>query len=170
MAPAAPAPAGEHTPPQGHPGPWCSRCGTDEYLLIESVEESSTRPGQFLEVSYTRLECEGFCAHEVPVTSLTPEIVHEYTGRPLPDPPGHSLHCGGAMALASPAGQATTPRPGTDPGEKHRLEVYLRTRVLHCRYGFQIESSARTGPSRRREGFAPAREGLWPPCLSPGPR
>ncbi|MEO8220935.1 MAG: hypothetical protein ABI563_09140, partial [Specibacter sp.] len=69
-------------PRESLPGPWCIQCRTDEHLLIESVDESFTRPGELLEVSYTCLECESFCAREVPVNSLTPGVVYEFASWP----------------------------------------------------------------------------------------
>lgn len=139
MVPVAPTPAEEQTPQDSNSRPWCSRCGTDEFLLIESVDESFTEPGQLLAVSYTCLECDNFYAHDVPIGSLNPGVVYEYSGRPPIDAEGQYVHCGEPMTRGSTVRHTVASAFVGNVGEKHRLEVYLRTRVLHCRCGFQME-------------------------------
>lgn len=65
--------------PNHHPGqyteehpqrPWCSKCHTDEHLIIDSIEPlKPPRPG-LLAVAYTCIECDFFYAHTTSTTQL----------------------------------------------------------------------------------------------------
>ncbi len=49
--------------------PWCTHCGTDEFLLMESVAPCSCGVAGLVGLSYSCLECEGFSAHCVVVSA-----------------------------------------------------------------------------------------------------
>jgi len=49
------------------------------------------------------------------------------------------IHCGEAMSPADPELRSSHRTVSTQPGPADVLEVYLRTRVLRCRCGFQME-------------------------------
>ena len=48
--------------------PWCPRCETDEFLLIESVSPCLCDLVGVVGLSYSCLECEDFSAHCVAVS------------------------------------------------------------------------------------------------------
>jgi hypothetical protein len=49
------------------------------------------------------------------------------------------IHCAEAMSPADPELRSSHRTVSTQPGPADVLEVYLRTRVLRCRCGFQME-------------------------------
>ncbi|WP_066300969.1 hypothetical protein [Arthrobacter luteolus] len=116
--------------------PWCTYCGTDEYLIIESVEPSTTADAaEFLEVSYTCGECDRFYGHPVRHSPLWARRVVSEPGE------AEYLHCGEPMqpkdsrtiSLFEPL---STEQADTPP------EVRLETTILRCSCGFQIELPA----------------------------
>ena len=62
----------------GVDGPWCSECGTDEYILIESLEAVRPYRSCRLEISYTCMNCDGFYGHSVGRDTLPPAILNQF--------------------------------------------------------------------------------------------
>ena len=116
--------------------PWCSSCGTDEYLIIESVEPSTTADAaEFLEVSYTCGECDRFYGHPVRHSPL-------WARRAVSEPSDTEyLHCGEPM---QPKDSRTVSlfEPLSTERNEQTPDVRLETTTLRCSCGFQIEIPA----------------------------
>lgn len=125
--------------------PWCDTCGTDEFLIIETIRVPAAGPSGKMDVSYTCTGCDGFYAHPVQQNSLDPEITARMLPGPSHEPPGYYTHCGEPMTLGTP-GTHRLASERTDT-EHRLLEAYLQTQVLHCHCGFQMELP-RTGNRR----------------------
>jgi hypothetical protein len=52
---------------------------------------------------------------------------------------GMYSHCGEPMTLGREPGSGIHGSIGTESPEQDVLDVYLRTRVVHCQCGYQIE-------------------------------
>ena len=117
--------------------PWCSQCGTDEYLIIESVEPAA-KPGhgEFLEINYTCAECDSFYGHPIRHSSVWARGLAEPTD-------AEYMHCGEPMqprdgrqlSIFEPV--STESMPAQVP-----VDVQLETTVLRCHCGFQLEIPA----------------------------
>ncbi len=58
--------------------PWCSECDTDQYILIEAIDDFLQRSGPWVGVAYSCLECDSFFAHDVRKESLSASVLHEF--------------------------------------------------------------------------------------------
>ncbi|MET4097674.1 hypothetical protein ABIB51_004630 [Arthrobacter sp. UYCu712] len=96
MAPASRFPSRQNAPRGTSTRPWCSACGTDAYLFIETVGGSASWPGTSIEVSYTCLECDGFYAHDVLSSGIDPSILRQFP------PEAPTLHTDPASKAVSP--------------------------------------------------------------------
>ena len=117
--------------------PWCTHCGTDEYLIIESVETAvGEDAAEFLEISYTCSECDRFYGHPVRHSSVwarcltADSSVTEY------------LHCSEPMQPRDTSTVSIFEPVFTNPDGDPAPEVQLDTTVLRCRCGFQISVPA----------------------------
>lgn len=118
---------------------WCTQCQTDEYLIIESVDTlRPPRAGQ-LDVAYTCVECDFFYAHTASVGDVA--VVLNRPGQPsgVLQFGGNYLHCGEPMTMAGSRQRSLLATRSTELTREGPLDVYLRTRVLRCSCGFQIE-------------------------------
>ena len=116
--------------------PWCAGCATDEHLVIESIQALEPPRTGLVSASYTCVGCDYFYAHPAAVAQVAVIVNRPRQGPGLLQFGGAYLHCG---------------EPMTAGGLEHRgiyapeecgdvsLEVYLRTRVLRCCCGFQME-------------------------------
>ncbi|WP_427136656.1 hypothetical protein [Pseudarthrobacter sp. S9] len=139
MAPASRFPSRQNAPPGSSTRPWCSACGTDAYLFIETVGGSAKRPGTSIEVSYTCLECDGFYAHDVLSGCIDPSILRQFPPEAPDKEHGPYLHCGEPMGTGTTAVRSLTTAIPAGRTRRNRLESYLRTQALHCRCGFRME-------------------------------
>ncbi|MCD4853686.1 hypothetical protein LN996_22965 [Arthrobacter sp. AK01] len=143
-----PKPARETEPATAETGvrPWCTACGTDSYIFVETVVEAEANQSEVVEVSYTCSECDTFYAHTVRLESLVPEIQREFLSTSAAGLWFSCTHCGDPMTLGRPAERVIeAPRTTDDPESPSLLEVYLQTQVLHCRCGFQMEVPRHVG-------------------------
>lgn len=101
--------------------------------------------GQSLEISYTCVECDGYYAHDVDTDSLSPGILRVLTPQTANAVDGSYLHCREPMTMGVTAERTILTTLSSRSGKESELELYMRTRVLHCRCGFQIESARRRG-------------------------
>lgn len=116
--------------------PWCTHCGTDEYLIIESVEPAvGSDAAEFLEISYTCSECDRFYGHAVrhaPVWARRMNADSSDT---------EYLHCGEPMQPKDSTSVSIFEPVYT--GDTFTVpEVQLDTTVLRCRCGFQMSVPA----------------------------
>lgn len=116
--------------------PWCTHCGTDEYLIIEAVEPAAGEEAEeFLEISYTCSECDRFYGHPVRHSPLWARRMNANSTD------AQYLHCGEPMqprditsvSIFEPLHTGAIPQVP---------EVLLDTAVLRCRCGFQISVPA----------------------------
>ena len=116
--------------------PWCTQCGTDDYLIIESVEPTvGEDAAEFLEISYTCSECDNFYGHPVRHSSVRARQLNaENTAQ--------YLHCGEPMQPKDTSTASIFEPVFTDPEGARVPEVQLDTTVLRCRCGFQISVPA----------------------------
>jgi hypothetical protein len=127
----------------------CPRCHTDQHLIIRSIEALTPPVPGTVQVAYTCSRCGHH--HDRPAT--VPEIA-AVLNRPGPQHSSEVLqfgsayiHCGepmhaGNTGLRSIYAPMTTEHPSTAQTSEGLLEVYLRTRVLRCGCGFQMEIPA----------------------------
>lgn len=118
---------------------WGTQCQTDEYLAIEPID--SLRPPRtgLVDVAYTCAECDFFYTH----TALGARVA-EVLNRPgqrsgVLQFGGVYLHCGEPMTRAGSQQRSVHAALSTELTGEGPLEVYLRTRVLRCSCGFQME-------------------------------
>ncbi|MFF2030582.1 hypothetical protein [Arthrobacter sp. NPDC058192] len=140
-----PGSAGTYVPrdahqPMGH-RPWCTYCDSDDHLVVGTI----TRLNQLQETLAVAFDCSRCGGSRVLAT--TAQFVAAIMARPtrardaleLGRLDGGYIHCGEAMAPADPAMRNAYLPLTTDPGPADLLGVYLQTRVLRCRCGFQME-------------------------------
>lgn len=130
-------PEGEADPAPEPYVPWCTQCGTDDYLIIESVEPAvGDDAAEFLEISYTCSECDSFYGHPVRHSSVRArQLKSDSTA-------AQYLHCGEPMQPKDSAIASIFEPVFTDPDGTPVPEVQLDTTVLRCRCGFQISVPA----------------------------
>ena len=116
--------------------PWCGRCGTDEYLIIESAEPAVGKDAaQFPEISYTCAECDRFYGHPVHHSPLRARSM------PAESAETEYLHCGEPMQPKdSRIISLLQPLSTENPAEV--AEARLETNLLRCACGFQLEVPA----------------------------
>lgn len=124
--------------PHGH-RLWCTKCDTDEHLVIESVQALEPPRTGLVDAAYTCRECAYFYAHPATVADVAGVL-----NRPGPEPVvlqfgGAYLHCGELMMAASSEHHSIYAPLTTEDQRERPLEVYLRTKVLRCPCGFQME-------------------------------
>jgi hypothetical protein len=121
--------------------PWCSNCGTDAALMIDSIDALRPPREGLVQVCYICHDCGSSYCHPAPVTAVAGIL-----DRPGPGPESGILrfgetyiHCRKPMHSAGSQehGIGATHRTGST-GER-LLDSYLRTRVLRCDCGFQME-------------------------------
>ncbi|MCC3274202.1 hypothetical protein MUK71_01015 [Arthrobacter zhangbolii] len=119
--------------------PWCSYCGTDEFLIIESVEPAA-KPGsgEFLEINYTCAECDRFYGHPIRHSSVWARC----TVRSEDDAADY-MHCGEPMQPRDHRQQSIfEPLTTSSMQAQAPADVQLDTTVLRCHCGFQLEIPA----------------------------
>jgi hypothetical protein len=118
--------------------PWCATCGTDRHLLIGPVTMMDPQQ-EILAAAVTCTNCGSSCV--VATTAAFVAAIQERgeSSGDLLHRDGAYLHCGEPMPPVDPdLGNAHTVF-STETGPADLLAVYLRTRVLRCRCGFQME-------------------------------
>ena len=141
-----PKPSQGPEPAQAGVRPWCTVCGTDSYIFVETVVEAEPHQTEMVDVSYTCSECDTFYAHPVRLATLVPEIQQEFLSTAAAGLWFSCTHCGDPMTLGRPTERVIeAPRSTADPESPNLLEVYLQTQVLHCRCGFQMEVPRHVG-------------------------
>ncbi|MFE4080734.1 hypothetical protein [Paenarthrobacter sp. YIM B13468] len=116
-------------------------CGTDEHLLIETIETIRQAPGSAAGLIHVEYRCQacGFSrSHAAEVADVADVLTRS------DDPNGvlqfgrHHLHCG--VPMHTGPGKLHLISSGATGRTDPELETYLNTRVLHCdECGFQME-------------------------------
>jgi hypothetical protein len=118
--------------------PWCATCDTDLHLVVDSIAIMDNRK-ETLAVAVTCTRCGG-----ARVLSTTAGLVAPVLARsPDKDDVLHLgaeyIHCGEPMSPSNPDLRTPLTPLSTQPLPTDLLGAYLRTRVLRCRCGFQME-------------------------------
>ena len=131
-------------PPSGSQGRrlWCTQCRTDEHLIIESIDTPRPPRTGLLDVAYTCVECDFFYAHTAAVARVAEALNRAGQRSGVLQFGGHYLHCGEPMTLVGSGQRSVHATLSTELTGEGALEVYLRTRVLCCGCGFQMEIPA----------------------------
>ncbi|MDQ0029034.1 hypothetical protein [Arthrobacter bambusae] len=118
--------------------PWCATCDTDLHLVVDSIAIMD-RISDTLAVAFSCAGCggsrvlsttAGFVAAVLARSSNNNDVLHlgaEY------------IHCGEPMTLSDPDLRNSLIPLSTQPRPADFLGAYLRSRVLRCRCGFQME-------------------------------
>lgn len=119
----------------------CFDCHTDRHLVIESIEALWPAVPGMAAVSYTCTACGHYREHAATVSHIAFVL-----NRPGPERTsgilqfgGEYIHCGEPMHTAGSELRGIHAPLSTEQNSEDVLEVYLRTRVLHCVCGFQME-------------------------------
>lgn len=117
---------------------WCAECNTDRHLLVDSATTLNAQQ-QTLAAAITCENCGGSR-----VLATTAALLAELPGRNEEN--GDAVHrdaayvhCHEPMSPADPGLWGLQWPVSTQAGPAEFLGVYLRTRVLRCRCGFQME-------------------------------
>ncbi|MBT2512303.1 hypothetical protein [Arthrobacter sp. ISL-30] len=133
-----PNPAGQH-PEQR---PWCGVCQSDKRLKIDAIETASTDDPHIVMVTYACAQCGSLYTHEARVEDVAAILNSEASKTAVLKFGNFYIHCGAPMTVAGTELRSiyvpiSTDKPSPTPG--NLLDVYLRTRVLRCACGFQME-------------------------------
>lgn len=116
---------------------WCPECGTDEYLIVESIEALHPPQEGLVDVSYTCVECDFFYAHAANVHDVASVLNRHGQVMGVLQFGGEYFHCAIPMASVS---SGTSSIYGHELARRHTIhDVHLPTRVLRCGCGFQME-------------------------------
>ena len=118
---------------------WCSGCGTNRYLIVETIDWQGAdgRPG-ILDVAYTCAECDCFYAHSATVGQVAAIVNQPSALAGLLQFGEEYVHCGAPMRVVSHQVR-TIDSTGPEQSVEGTFEVVLRTRLLRCNCGFQLE-------------------------------
>lgn len=118
--------------------PWCAACDTDLHLVVDSIAVMD-RQRETLAVAFNCSKCggsrvlsttAGFVAAILARSSPNDDVVHVGTTY---------VHCGEPMSTSDPDQRSARMPVSTQPPAEDFLGIYLQTRVLRCRCGFQME-------------------------------
>lgn len=117
----------------------CARCGTDKNLQVHAISAVHPPAKDAVEVGYSCRRCNleyvrlADVADVAAVLNLTrcPEDVLVFGGK--------YIHCGQPMQRFGSEIRCFTAPVSTDRAWDDALDIYLRTRVLRCVCGFQID-------------------------------
>lgn len=118
---------------------WCGGCDTDEYLVIQSVRALKPPRPAIVDTEYTCGACDFFYSHPASVARVGAVLNRSGTGCGVWQFGGTYLHCGEPMATAGSGHSSIYAPTSSEWVEEPSLDVYLRTKVLRCRCGFQME-------------------------------
>ncbi len=126
-----------HLPPKALS---CGRCGSNDRLKLETIESIEPHAGELaVWVSYTCQACEASYAHSAPFRDVAAVLNRSGNASGLLQFGGQYFHCGGPMAFAESSARSVYAPMTTEDVDDGLLDVYLKTRVIHCRCGFRME-------------------------------
>lgn len=124
--------------PRGH-RLWCPRCDTDDHLVIESIQALQPPKAGLVAAAYTCGNCGYFYSHTATVAQVATVLNRPGAESGILQFGGAYLHCGEPMSTAGGEHRGLYSVVSADQYSDGSLDVYLRTRVLRCRCGFQME-------------------------------
>ncbi|HEY8752625.1 MAG TPA: hypothetical protein VIM40_03115 [Arthrobacter sp.] len=127
----------------------CGSCRRDVHQIIEPPGPADT---DVVEVSCTCIECGSFYAGAAAVPPVARILNRSATVPGVLQFGGEYIHCGDPMKTQGADVRSIYAPMHTDRPSAGLLEVYLRTKVLHCGCGFQMEIPQEEGTGGRRAG------------------
>jgi hypothetical protein len=122
----------------GRPLP-CGSCRRDVHQIIDTIEPPDPADTDVVEVSYACIECDSFHAGGAAVPPVARILNRSATVPGVLQFSGEYIHCGDPMKTQGADLRSIYVPVHTDSPSAALLEVYLRTKVLHCGCGFQME-------------------------------
>ncbi|WP_345051830.1 hypothetical protein [Arthrobacter methylotrophus] len=137
----SPVPHESHEP---HAVPlWCSGCGTDEHLVIESIQATAPRPSQQLAVFYTCTSCGRSYSHPATVQQAGAILNRRGIQDGLLEFGTHYFHCSEPLREVETALRSVEIPPSGRPRSRSSPQkAFLHTRTLRCSCGFELELPA----------------------------
>jgi len=130
----------------------CGSCRRDVHQIIDTIEAPNPADTNVVEVSYTCIECDSFYASAATVPPVARILNRSATVPGVLQFGGEYIHCGEPMKPQGADLRSIYAPMHTDRPSAGQLEVYLRTKVLHCGCGFQMEIPQEEGTGGRRTG------------------
>lgn len=127
----APVPKGERI--------WCGQCGTAEYVILDSIEALTPPAAEFVDVGYSCLECGKSYAHAATFQDVAAILNQRGAVSGVLQFGGEYVHCGEPMKISGTGFHSLYAPMSTEDPTVDLLDVYLATKVLRCRCGFQME-------------------------------
>jgi hypothetical protein len=130
--------------PDGAPRPrakrvWCANCGTDEHLILDSIEPQKPPAANLVDIAYTCVDCGTFYAHTATFQDVAAILNRRGTVSGVLQFGGEYIHCGEPMRTSGRGFRSVYAPMSTEDPEVDLLDVYLATKVLQCRCGFRME-------------------------------
>jgi hypothetical protein len=117
---------------------WCAECDTDRHLLVDSVTTLNAQQ-QTLAAAITCTKCQGSRVLATTAAFLAAVPGRNKDNGDVVHRDAAYVHCQESMSPADPEVRGVHWPVSTQAGPNEFLSVYLRTRVLRCRCGFQME-------------------------------
>lgn len=133
-----------HEPRQPRAGRlWCAVCGTDKHLNIESIQAQAPRSSQQLAVFYTCTSCGFSYSHPATVQQAGAILNRRGIQDGLLEFGSHYFHCSEPLREVKTALRSfRAPQTGRPPSRSSPPEAHLRTKILRCSCGFELEIPA----------------------------
>jgi hypothetical protein len=135
--------SGAHVPASPHPNQrlWCAQCEADDRLKIDSIEASPEDDPEVVKATYSCTKCMTLYTHPARAADVAAIVNAAGPRNDVLQFGNYYIHCGAPMAVSATELRSIYSPMRTDrsPSGGSLLDVYLRTRVLHCPCGFQME-------------------------------
>ncbi|MFF2299671.1 hypothetical protein [Arthrobacter sp. NPDC058127] len=118
--------------------PWCQTCETDLHLVVDSIAIMD-RSTETLAVAFTCAQCGGSRVLSTTAGYVAAVLARTTTNEDVLHLGAEYIHCGEPMSPTDPDLRSSHMPLSTQPRPTDFLGAYLRTRVLRCRCGFQME-------------------------------
>lgn len=118
--------------------PWCVGCNTDRHLLVESVTTLNPQRAT-LAAAITCTQCGASRVIATTASLLAALARRDQNKNDLMHRDAGYVHCQEPMSPVDPELRGVHWPISTETGPTEFLSVYLKTRVLRCRCGFQLE-------------------------------
>lgn len=127
----------------------CGSCRRDVHQIIEPPNPPDT---DVVEASSTCIDCDSFYASAATVPPVARILNRSATVPGVLQFDGEYIHCSEPMKTQGTDLRSIYAPIHTDRPSAALLDVYLRTKVLHCGCGFQMEIPHEEGTGGRRTG------------------
>ncbi|GAB2709878.1 hypothetical protein ACX801_12500 [Arthrobacter bambusae] len=118
--------------------PWCQTCDTDLHLVVDSIAIMDRRT-ETLAAAFTCAQCGGSRVLSTTAGHVAAVLARSTTNEDVLNLGTEYIHCGEPMSPTDPDLRSSLTPLSTQPRPADLLSTYLRTRVLRCRCGFQME-------------------------------